>query len=103
MEGEAALDEKPASTADRANQLFAAIAGRSGNGELVAAVRSLGSRLSMVRCREASLISNVDEELRLMEQLHCSNDFAGLRRALHSYHRRRQRIADRLVIAMQPS
>lgn len=91
------------SLAGRTNRLFAAIAGRSGNGELMIAIQSLNSRLSMVRCWEANLLANIEGELQAIENYLVQDELAALRRALHSYHRRRQRIADRLVIAMQPS
>lgn len=97
------LEKDPLLLADRASRLFAAVAGRSGNGELQAAVQALNIRLSLVRCREARLIKNASGELRAIEQFHVLNDIAGLRRALYSYHRRRQGIADRLVIAVKPS
>ncbi len=99
--GQSAHDD--VSLAGRTSRLFAAIAGRNGNCELLIAIQSLNSRLSMVRCLEADLLANVHEELRGIENHLAQDELAALRRAVHSYHRRRQRIADRLVIAMQPS
>lgn len=91
------------SLAVHSGQLFAAIARQSGNGELLIAVQSLNSRLSMVRCREGDLLPNIREELQVMENYLVQNDLPALRRVVHAYHRRRQRVADRLVIMMQPN
>lgn len=81
--------------------LFAAIAARGGNIEQLAALQSMNSRLSMVRHREIAIVANVADELAALEHGHDRGDVATLRRSLLSYHRRRQKLADRLVVALQ--
>jgi len=93
--------EVRAGLVERTGLLFSLIATGSGNLEHVAAMASLNSRLAMVRTREAGVIGDFVAELELLETALAAGDRGALRRLVPPYHRRRQRLADRLVVALQ--
>jgi len=84
-------------SADTATALFSAIAARSGNGEHVIAIERLGARLHLTRLVEAELLGDVDSELATLRTFVEEPQSAGLRTALARYHRRRFRMAGRIV------
>lgn len=82
-----------------AADLFRRIARRSGNPEHEAAVETLSDRLAATRLVEARLFEDLEQELATLAALLAEDDCAALRRAIASYHRRRQRCAPELLIA----
>lgn len=78
--------------------LFAGVARRSGDGELVAAIDNLNDRLGAVRVAEARLFEDLGDELARLRTLFLEVDRTGLRRSLFIYHRRRQRFAPELLL-----
>jgi DNA-binding GntR family transcriptional regulator len=83
---------------ERARIFFGQLAGRTGNGELVAAIYRTADALAACRRVEPLLLPDANVEV---EQL---QSFVGtpalLRRAVRSYHRRRRALAAKLAWAM---
>lgn len=76
---------------------FEALAERTGNPELLAALRSLSARLAAVQRLEALLLGAEDSDTRtILDALSAGNRHA-LRRALIAYHRRREKIVPQIV------
>ena len=95
-----AAQPSPASTGTSTTaDLFRRIAHRSGNPEHEAAVENLSDRLAATRIVEGRLFGNLAQELETLHDLLAREDLASLRRALATYHRRRQRSAPELLIA----
>jgi DNA-binding GntR family transcriptional regulator len=81
--------------------LFRRIARRSGNPEQEAAVENLNDRLAATRIAEARLFADIQAELAALQTFFVDEDLPALRRAITAYHRRRQRGAPELLIAMR--
>lgn len=86
--------------ADRTEQLFLQIAGRSANGEHAAAVSSVNARLHPARGVEPHLLDGLDEELAALAAAEQAEDRPKLRQLVAAYHRRRQRAAAEIVRAV---
>jgi DNA-binding transcriptional MocR family regulator len=82
---------------ERAEAWFEAIAARSGNPEHVAALVRAGERLRSARRVELALLADWEAELDALMRMPASGE---LRRALTSYHRRRERLAPEIVAAL---
>lgn len=80
---------------DRARLFFRRLAEPSGNAEFTAAMKRTADALSPIRRREPTLLPDADSELRHLDELLGSR--IQLRRAISSYHRRRQAILPQLV------
>lgn len=87
----------------RIGPLFHAIARRSRNREHALAVDGLNARLQAVRRLEAQVVGEVGTELSMMEDAAARADREALRKLSASYHRRRRRLAARIVRALYRS
>ncbi len=83
--------------ADAVAALFSAIAARNGNSEHVIAVARLGARLHLPRLVEVDVLNDVAIDLATLRALVADQRIADLRMALARYHRRRFRMAGRIV------
>lgn len=88
------------STAAMAKALFERIAIRSGNAEILAAIRSAGERLHAARLREGWVMTGVENELAAVQALTELGSGQDLLRLLWAYHRRRLRRIPDLVAAV---
>lgn len=77
--------------------LFLVIARGTGNPEHVDAIARLNDRLRPIRQREASLLTDLGDEIASIERLLHEEAWPALRRALATFHRRRERIVAELV------
>jgi hypothetical protein len=89
-----------ANSAAMAKGLFDRIAIRSGNGEILAAIRSAGARLHVSRLCEGSVMPGVEDELAAVQTLTEAGSGSDLLRAMWAYHRRRLRRIPDLVAAV---
>jgi hypothetical protein len=80
-----------------AGSLFLRIAAVSRNLEHRMAVLSLNDRLGAARLCEAGVMPAPEQEAQSLRLLFDAGDVKGLRRAIVSYHRRRQKLADEIV------
>lgn len=78
--------------------LFKAIAVASGNSEHEATIISLNDRLAALRVSEERLFKDWEAELDGLRRSHAEGDLRELRRAISSYHRRRQRSVPDLLL-----
>lgn len=84
--------------ADRIGLLFLAIASRSGNGELAAAIASLNHRLHLSRRHDAQLFGDVETEIAAIEEALSGAAAPGTARNLIlRYHERRAHEAGSIV------
>ena len=81
--------------------LFRSIARRPGSGAHAAAVDTLQDRLASFRLAEQQVFRDTDEELEAMADAWTAADFPRLRRLLAAYHRRRQRSAPDILVALR--
>jgi DNA-binding GntR family transcriptional regulator len=88
-----ATDAEDRPIADRADQIFLAIARRSANGEHARAVDQLNARLHAARTVEPHVLDKAEEELAAIASAATSGERDTLRRLGASYHRRRRRAA----------
>ena len=82
---------------ERQNQLFIALAQRTGNLEHVLALENLIARLEPVQRLEPALLDALDEETDAILDALRTGDKPALRRSLQHYHRRRARIVPALI------
>ncbi len=102
----AVLDLAPVQSAPaevRIGALFRAIARKSRNREHAWAVDGLNDRLQAVRRVEAKAVGEIAAELSMMEDAASRADREALRKLSASYHRRRRRLAARIVRALYRS
>lgn len=95
-----ATDAEDRPIADRADQLFLAIARRSANGEHARAVVLLNARLHAARTVEPHVLDTAEEELAAIASAATSGERDMLRRLSSYYHRRRRRAAADIVRAV---
>ncbi|MGL4302360.1 MAG: GntR family transcriptional regulator [Sphingomonas sp.] len=88
------------SIADRAGEIFLAVARRSANGEHQRAVDRLNARLHAARSVEPHVLDGVEEELAAIGFAAASGEREALRRLSTTYHRRRRRAAAAIVRAV---
>jgi DNA-binding GntR family transcriptional regulator len=93
-------DAEGRSIADRADQIFLAIARRSANGEHARAVNQLNARLHAARTVEPHVLDKTEEELAVLTLAAGNGERDILRRLGASYHRRRRRAAADIVRAV---
>jgi len=86
--------------ADRASEIFLAVARRSANGEHPRAVDRLNARLHATRSVEPHVLDGVEEELAAIGLAAASGERDRLRRLSTAYHRRRRRAAAAIVRAV---
>jgi len=86
--------------ANRADQIFLAIARRSANGEHARAVDQLNARLHAARTVEPCVLDKTEEELTAIASAAASGERDMLRRLNSHYHRRRRRVAADIVRAV---
>lgn len=94
-----AVDSVPENPAQRAGALFARIARRAANPELLREVQSINDRLYSVRLAEANVIADWAGEITILTTETASDDLQQLRRSIMAYHRRRQRLATEILRA----
>lgn len=93
----------PAEDTDRLDAtqcLFAAIAARGADANLIHAVAAANDRLRTSRHAEGGILADLDEELAALEKATIQGDDRGLRRNLGQYYRRRQAVVPDLVVAL---
>ncbi len=95
-----ATDAEDRPIADRADQLFLAIARRSANGEHANAVDQLNARLHAARTVEPHVLDKAEEELAAIVSAVINWERDMLRRLSLRYHRRRRRAAADIVRAV---
>lgn len=85
---------------DETQYLFAAIAARSADTNLIHAVGAANDRLRTSRHAENGILTGLDDELAALERTASQGDDRGLLHGLRQYHRRRQSMVPRLVVAL---
>nr|GGH94615.1 GntR family transcriptional regulator [Aquisalinus luteolus] len=81
----------------RTEAAFLEIMHLGNNGRLSAALADIALRLRPVRAHESALIANGEAELRRILQAHGACDYTELDRLIGAYHRRRIRLAPKLL------
>ena len=95
-----ATDVEDSPIADRAGEIFLAIARRSPNGEHARAIDQLNARLHAARTVETHVLDKVEEELAAIASAAAGGEHDMLRRLSAAYHRRRRRAAADIVRAV---
>lgn len=93
-----AQDGRP--IAERAAEVFLALARRSPNGEHARAIDRLNARLHAVRTVEPHVLDNAGDELAALASAAAAGERDTLRRLNTAYHRRRRRAAADIVRAV---
>ena len=89
--------------AERTARLFLDLAGRAGNGALLASVSAINDRLHLVRLRESAVLPGSDRELATLEQAIKEGEADGrVRDLLLRYHHGRGQAADRMTRLLAP-
>lgn len=88
-------------TGPTAADIFIELGRASGNWELLAALANACDRLGPATVIEGRFIQDLDEELDKLRSLVLAADVAGLRAAITTYIRRRERVVPQLVDALQ--
>ena len=91
----------PADVEAATGDLFLRIAHLSASAEHVAAVASANDRLHAVRVAEGWLLEHREIEVGRIQSHLDSRDLANLRSELAAYHRRRKKLADRIILALE--
>ncbi len=95
--------DKDVSIEQRTAAAFNAIMALSSNDRLCAALSDIALRLRVFRLHEGEAIANRKAELRRMENAHMVADFPELARLAGAYHRRRIRLAAKILAAAHAS
>lgn len=86
---DAGFGTKPVELATFTSALFLAFAFATGNPEVVGTLRGLNERLHYPRIAEATLLKDIEKELRTLTNSAVSDVQKNIRRRLESYHERR--------------
>lgn len=96
-------DLTEADTGDMARRtafLFTTIAKRTGNEEHRVAIDWVNTRLNAVRHIESRLIKDAEEDVAVLRKALTEGDLRACRSAIAHYHRRRIRVAGRIIFAL---
>lgn len=87
----------PQATVEMMDELFTHIARQSGNADVIHIVRNISERTYYLRLKEAELIDDIEEHLRLLCRTYFRQDINKLRQALTRFHEKRQAILPDVV------
>ncbi len=80
----------PQATVEMMDELFTHIARQSGNADVIHIVRNINERTHYLRLKEAELIDDIEEHLRLLCRIYFRQDMKKLRQALTRFHEKRR-------------